>query len=59
MYQAEEIAARCGDIGIEMVYLSTPMKKEGQDLTKRDMVELSRFFKAFKVRTIFDDEPLN
>ncbi|QLH75299.1 MAG: radical SAM protein [Methanomassiliicoccales archaeon] len=56
MYQAEEIARTCEDIGVEMVYLSTPIKIEGQDLTKRDIIDLSRYFRSFKVRTIFDDD---
>jgi wyosine [tRNA(Phe)-imidazoG37] synthetase (radical SAM superfamily) len=55
MYQAEDIARICGDIGVEKVYLSTPMRKEGLDLNKKDMNDLAKFFDGFEVKTIFDD----
>ncbi|MCE5296753.1 MAG: radical SAM protein [Euryarchaeota archaeon] len=55
MYQAEQIADICRDIGVDVVYLSTPVRKEGMDLNKKDMNDLAAIFNGFKVRTIFDE----
>jgi wyosine [tRNA(Phe)-imidazoG37] synthetase (radical SAM superfamily) len=55
MYQTEQIAGICRDIGVDIVYLSTPIRKEGMDLSKRDMNELAAIFSDFKVKTIFDE----
>jgi len=55
MYQAEDISEICREIGVEKVYLSTPLKREGQDINKKDMADLSKFFCEFSVKTIFDD----
>jgi wyosine [tRNA(Phe)-imidazoG37] synthetase (radical SAM superfamily) len=53
--QVEAIAMLCNDIGIEMVYLSTPTKGDLNELSKKELLEQTKFFKNFKVKTIFDN----
>jgi wyosine [tRNA(Phe)-imidazoG37] synthetase (radical SAM superfamily) len=52
--QVEAIAALCNDIGIEMVYLSTPTKGDLNELSKKELMEQMKFFKGFRVKTVFD-----
>jgi wyosine [tRNA(Phe)-imidazoG37] synthetase (radical SAM superfamily) len=54
--QAEIIAGLCEETGVEMVYLSTPIRGETYELSKKDLLEQTKFFKSFKVKTIFDDQ---
>jgi hypothetical protein len=37
-----------------MVYVSTPTRGELFELSKKELLEQTRFFKEFKVRTNFD-----
>lgn len=52
--QVEAIAALCEDVGVEMVYLSTPTRGDQNELSKKELLEQVKFFKWFKVKTIFD-----
>ncbi|MFA5311869.1 MAG: radical SAM protein [Methanomassiliicoccales archaeon] len=56
MYQAEQIADICRDIGVKMIYISTPVRSEGMDLNKKDMQDLANIFRGFKVKTVFDEK---
>jgi wyosine [tRNA(Phe)-imidazoG37] synthetase (radical SAM superfamily) len=54
--RAEIIADLCEETGVEMIYLSTPIREDTSGLSKKDMLEQAKFFKSFKVKTIFDDQ---
>lgn len=54
--QVEAIAALCQDIGVETIYLTTPTRGELFELSKKELQEQTRFFKAFEVKTIFDQQ---